>query len=287
MNMLVNIAVNILADPARTAAGSVALPQPPHAEFLGLRFCLLPRADVVRRIIEDGGTPYRYVVTPNAYHVVAAHEAPDRLLPIYRDAWLSLCDSRIVRALARLERHALPLVTGSDLVAALLATLNRPHNAKRILVVGPRRGVETALRAAYPNLNFDILPAPAGLSQNAELRLAVARACVHRQWDIVLLCVGCPAQEQIARHIAELGRTSGIALCVGASIDFLTGARARAPLWVQQLSLEWAYRLLREPRRLWRRYLVESPKILHIFVKERLGRAGSGAVNELPHRRDV
>jgi N-acetylglucosaminyldiphosphoundecaprenol N-acetyl-beta-D-mannosaminyltransferase len=279
--------MNILADTARTIAGSVALPPPPHADFLGLRFCLLPQAEVVRRIIADAGPPYRYVITPNACHVVAAHESPDRLLPIYRDAWLSLCDSRIVRALARLERHALPLVTGSDLVAALLATLRHPHNAKRILVVGPRRDVATALRAAYPDLNFDILPAPAGLSQNAELRLAIARACVHRQWDIVLLCVGCPAQEQIARHIGELGRTSGIALCVGASVDFLTGARARAPLWVQRLSLEWAYRLLQEPRRLWRRYLVESPKILHIFLQERLGRVGSGAVSELKHRRDV
>jgi N-acetylglucosaminyldiphosphoundecaprenol N-acetyl-beta-D-mannosaminyltransferase len=284
MNML----VNMVADPARTAAGSVEPPRPPHAEFLGLGFCLLPQAEVVRRIIEDGGAPYRYVVTPNAYHVVAAHEAPAALLPIHRDAWLSLCDSRIVRALARLERHTLPLVTGSDLVAALFATLNRPRNAKRILVVGPRRGVETALRAAYPNLNFDILPAPAGLSQSAELRLAVARACVHRQWDIVLLRVGCPAQEQIARHIAELGCTSGVALWVGASIDFLTGARARAPLWVQQLSLEWAYRLLQEPRRLWRRYLVESPKILRIFLQERSLRVtGHGTVDELPRRRDI
>jgi N-acetylglucosaminyldiphosphoundecaprenol N-acetyl-beta-D-mannosaminyltransferase len=140
----------------------------------------------------------------------------------------------------------------------------------RILVVGPPRGVAMALRAVYPHLNFDILLAPAGLSQSAELRLAVARACVHRQWDVALLCVGCPAQELIARHIAELGCTSGIALCVGASIDFLTGARARAPLWVQRLSLEWAYRLLQEPRRLWRRYLVESPKILRIFLKARL-----------------
>jgi N-acetylglucosaminyldiphosphoundecaprenol N-acetyl-beta-D-mannosaminyltransferase len=265
--------MNVLAGTARTIAGSVALPPPAHADFLGLRFCLLPQAEVVRRIIADAGPPYRYVVTPNAYHVVAAHESPDRLLPIYRDAWLSLCDSRIVRALARLERHALPLVTGSDLVAALLVTLSRPHSAKRILVVGPRRDVAAALRAAYPDLNFDILPAPAGLSQNAELRLAIARACVHRQWDIVLLCVGCPAQELIARQIAELGRQSGIALCVGASIDFLTGVRTRAPRWVQRLSLEWAYRLVQEPRRLWRRYLVESPKILRIFLKTRPARS--------------
>ena len=118
-------------------------------------------------------------------------------------------------------------------------------------------------------LTFEVMPAPAALAQSADLRLAVARACMSRSWDIVLLCVGCPAQELIARQLAELGCKSGIALCVGASIDFLTGARVRAPLWMQKLGLEWAYRLAQEPARLWRRYLVESPKILRIFMATR------------------
>jgi N-acetylglucosaminyldiphosphoundecaprenol N-acetyl-beta-D-mannosaminyltransferase len=264
-----------LAGVARSAAGNMASPPPPHAEFLGLPFCLLSQGEVVRLIIEHGGSPYRYVVTPNSHHIVSAHEAPARLLPVYRAAWLSLCDSRIVRALARLERRTLPLVTGSDLVAALLATMNaydRPRMPRRILVVGPPRSVEKPLRTAFPNLTFDIMPAPAALSQNAELRLAVARACINRHWDIALLCLGCPAQELIAWQLEELGCKSGVALCVGASIDFLTGARARPPLWVRRLSLEWAYRLLREPRRLWRRYLLESPKILRIFLSARGGR---------------
>jgi exopolysaccharide biosynthesis WecB/TagA/CpsF family protein len=56
---------------------------------------------------------------------------------------------------------------------------------------------------------------------------------------------------------------------VGAAVDFLIGTRARAPLWLQKLSLEWAYRLGQEPSRLWRRYLVDSPKILRIFVATR------------------
>jgi len=185
---------------------------------------------------------------------------------------LSLCDSRIIRALAWLERRALPLVTGSDLVAALLAKLNardRRRAPPRVLVVGPPRGIESALRGAYPNLTFEVMPAPGALAQSADLRLAVTRACMSRSWDIALLCVGCPAQELIARQLAELGCESGVALCVGASIDFLIGARVRAPLWIQKLSLEWAYRLAQEPARLWRRYLVESPKILRIFMATR------------------
>jgi N-acetylglucosaminyldiphosphoundecaprenol N-acetyl-beta-D-mannosaminyltransferase len=243
-----------------------------HAEFLGLPFALLTQSEVVSAITADCSAPYRYVVTPNAYHVVAAHEEPSRLLPIYRAAWLSVCDSRIVRALAWLDRRDLPLVTGSDLVAALLARLNvqdRPNMPKRILIVGPPRSAEAALHAAYPNPLFEIMPAPQGLSHDAERRLAIARACVSRRWDIALLCLGCPAQEMIAHQIAELGCQSGIALCVGASVDFLIGTRSRAPRWLQRFSLEWAYRLMREPGRLWRRYLVESPKIVRIFMAAR------------------
>jgi len=243
-----------------------------HVEFLGLPFCLLTQAQVIDAITADCGAPYRYVVTPNAYHVVAAHDEPARLLPIYRAAWLSVCDSRIVRALAWLERRPLPLVTGSDLVAALLARLNsddRPDQPRRLLVVGPPRSAEALLRAVYPNVIFEVVPAPGALAQDAELRIAVARACMTRRWDIALLCVGCPAQELIAQQLAELGRASGVALCVGASINFLTGARSRAPRWLQRLSLEWAYRLAQEPGRLWRRYLIESPKILRIFIAAR------------------
>ena len=263
---------------APSAQGDIAPPLVPHggdiahAEFLGLPFALVTQGEVIDAITASPAAPYRYVVTPNAYHVVAVHEAPARLLPIYRAAWLSVCDSRIVRALARLDRRTLPLITGSDLVAALLARLNaqsRPGLPQRILVVGPPHGMEAPLHAAYPNLIFEILPAPAGLAHDAEQRLAVARACVAQRWDIALLCLGCPAQEMIAHKLAELGCRSGIALCVGASIDFLTGARSRAPRWLQRLSLEWAYRLAQEPGRLWRRYLVESPKILRIFIATR------------------
>jgi N-acetylglucosaminyldiphosphoundecaprenol N-acetyl-beta-D-mannosaminyltransferase len=213
------------------------------------------------------------VVTPNANDVAMAHNNGGQVLPAFRDAWLSSCDSRILRALARLEGHSLPLVTGSDLVVDLLSTLNGSDAPRRrLLVIGPSAATEAALRAIYPDVALEIMPAASGLARDAKARLAVARACNERSWDILLLCVGGPAQQQIARQIAELGRAAGIALCVGAAIDFVTGARTRAPLWVQRLSLEWAYRLVREPARLWRRYLVESPKVLRIFMATRAAR---------------
>lgn len=271
--------MNQVSSNLRAAQPVIGSPDTPHTEFLGLPFCLLSQREAVRLIIARRGAPYRYVVTPNAYHVVKAHDEPARLLPVYRAAWLSFCDSRVLRVLAWLEGRLLPLVTGSDLVAALLSALNgsdAPSDRRRLLIVGPHAEIATALRAAYPKLELEILPAPRGLAADAELRLAVARACVDRSWDILLLCVGCPAQELIARQIGELGRSGGVALCVGAAIDFLSGARLRAPRWLQKISLEWAYRLAQEPQRLWRRYLVNSPKVLGIFIAKYSARATRG-----------
>jgi len=246
--------------------------RPAAADFLGFQFSIVNLEQTLCLVLNGCGGPYGYVVTPNAHHVVTVHDNPGELIPVYRDAWLTVCDSQILRALAALNRISLPLVTGSDLVAALLANQNDEASSsgrKRILVVGPDKTAERQLHARYPHLNIEVMPAPAQLALHADRRLQVARACVERQWDILLLCVGCPTQELIANQIGKLGRKSGVALCVGAAIDFLIGRHVRAPRWMQNAGLEWAYRLGREPSRLWRRYLVQSPKVIGIFLKTR------------------
>jgi len=258
---------------------AVARERAPHDEFLGIRFANLNREQTVRLILDDCDGPFAYVVTPNTHHLVTLYEKPDILLPVYHDAWLSVCDSQILRGLAVLDGLSLPLVTGSDLVAALLSDQNTdaPRSGrKKILVVGPEIGAEQILQARYPRSNIRVMPAPAQLAQRADLRSQVARACTEQPWDILLLCVGFPTQELIANLIAKSGRKSGVALCAGAAIDFLTGRQSRAPRWMQKFGLEWAYRLGQQPGRLWRRYLVECPKIVRIYLKMRRNRAVSG-----------
>jgi exopolysaccharide biosynthesis WecB/TagA/CpsF family protein len=82
------------------------------------------------------------------------------------------------------------------------------------------------------------------------------------------LAVGSPRQEVVAEALVRRGRGTGIGLCVGASLLFLTGAERRAPRAVQSAGLEWAWRLAQDPRRLARRYLVDSPKIVRLLWRE-------------------
>lgn len=81
--------------------------------------------------------------------------------------------------------------------------------------------------------------------------------------DLVFVALGPPKQELwISRSMESLG--PAVSFGVGASLDFLVGKYRRAPAWMGRYGLEWLYRLGQEPRRLWRRYLVESPRFLGI-----------------------
>jgi exopolysaccharide biosynthesis WecB/TagA/CpsF family protein len=82
-----------------------------------------------------------------------------------------------------------------------------------------------------------------------------------------LLAVGCPQQEILANALKTRGRARGLALCIGASINYLTGVERRAPLWAQRLGLEWLFRLTHDPARLARRYLVRGPRIFLLLPR--------------------
>lgn len=87
--------------------------------------------------------------------------------------------------------------------------------------------------------------------------------------DVLLVAMGVPRQELwIARNMTERHCTMTIA--VGALLDFLSGAVPRAPAWMRRLRLEWVFRLLLEPRRLWNRYIVGNPLFLARVLRQKL-----------------
>jgi exopolysaccharide biosynthesis WecB/TagA/CpsF family protein len=87
---------------------------------------------------------------------------------------------------------------------------------------------------------------------------------------LVIFAIGGPQSEVCCRMIAKRGKARSVAICTGASLEFLAGLKARAPHWMQRARLEWLHRLASEPRRLWRRYLVKGPQILAIILREQV-----------------
>jgi N-acetylglucosaminyldiphosphoundecaprenol N-acetyl-beta-D-mannosaminyltransferase len=93
--------------------------------------------------------------------------------------------------------------------------------------------------------------------------------------DLVLVGLGCPRQEVfVFEHSQSLGLPM---VAVGAAFDFLAGRLPKAPVWMQRSGLEWLFRLVHEPRRLWRRYLILNPVYLVLLARQKLGLARAAA----------
>ncbi len=238
--------------------------------LLGLDFAATDLVQTVDRLLARPiDAAFGYVVTPNADHLVRLCSDPG-LARIYDEAWLRLLDSRVVAGLAHLCGLPVPqVVPGSDLSALLLSRLR----GQRVTIIGlspaflPRLVDRFGLADPAhfdPPMNFDRDP--------AAFAATVAFALRHPA-QFTFLAVGSPRQERLAAAIAAAGTRQGIGLCVGASLDFLSGVRRRAPIWMRRSGLEWLHRLAGDPRRMARRYLVDSPAIIPLLLRERAERA--------------
>jgi hypothetical protein len=87
----------------------------------------------------------------------------------------------------------------------------------------------------------------------------------HSPFRFCLLAVGAPQQEALAQQLKARGIARGLALCIGASINFLTGDERRAPLWMQHCGMEWSFRLMQAPGRMAKRYLVRGPRVFGLL----------------------
>lgn len=230
-----------------------------RTEFLGVEFDRLTQRQVIdflHKVTPD--SPFGYIVTPNVDHMVRLHDGETEagIAAAYADADLCVCDSRVLSALARMRGLSLPTVTGSDLTAALLEEVLQPGD--RVAVVGGHAATVERLSIRYPQLHFVHHSPPMGLRRDGGARQAAADFIAASKCRFTFLAVGSPQQEMIA---AEVKGATGFALCIGAALEFLTGDQLRAPRALQKIGMEWAYRLASNPRRLWRRYLIEGPKI--------------------------
>lgn len=251
------------------------VPAGANVAFLGVEFAALSAEEALAWIVTAGaGDRFAYVVTPNVDHVVMLHEPGEEpWRAAYRAAVaaaaLRLNDSRILARLARLAGTRLPVTPGSDLTRALIALEAGRPDGRRWLLVGGAPAEAAWLRAALPRHDVAHCEPPMGVRDTPAAQAAIAAEVAARGADYVLFAIGAPQSEIVAHAIARDGRARGVGLCIGASIEFLSGTKRRAPRAMQRAGLEWLYRLASEPSRLWRRYLLRGPRIFAIWWADR------------------
>ncbi|WP_157955141.1 WecB/TagA/CpsF family glycosyltransferase [Halomonas denitrificans] len=212
----------------------------------GLVACILKR-------IEDGGTCVDVVITPNVDHVLRVNKDPS-LREVYNSAWLSVCDSRVLEFLVKIRGHEAPCVfPGSEIVASLVN--DKFFLSRKVAVIGGSQDVVSEFKRRFHFQSLFHHNPPMGFINSVKETNECIDFVLGVKPDVIFLAVGSPQQEQLAYKLKQQGGIGALCLCVGASILFLTGHEKRAPRIVKSMRLEWLYRLFRNPRRLWKRYL--------------------------------
>jgi exopolysaccharide biosynthesis WecB/TagA/CpsF family protein len=211
-----------------------------------------------------GADRFGYVVTPNVDHLIRYHDDP-KFQEHYANATYVLLDSRV---LAHIFRTAMGLrvrvCTGSDLTARLFSQIIAP--ADSIVLIGGSEEQARLLRQSFGLTSLHHYNPPMGfINDLAEVEKCLRFAESHSPFRFCFIAVGAPQQEILAQLLKSRRIAKGLALCIGASINFMTGKERRASPWMQRLGLEWLYRLASDPRRLARRYLVRGPRVFSLL----------------------
>ena len=235
--------------------------RPPSGhDIMGVELDLLSATELVGRVFGDlddgrGG----WIATPNVDIVRQCVRDP-HLKALVGSATLSMVDGAPVEWAGKLAGQSMPgRVPGSA-----MPWLFGPVAAQReraMLLVGGRPGAAElaaeALQRSFPGLRVGYHFPPFGFETQLSEWDALRRAIRDTQADIVFVGLGFPKQERVIRILREDFPNVWFVGC-GAAIDFVAGIVPRAPEWMQNTGLEWAYRVMVEPRRLAKRYLIHD-----------------------------
>jgi len=221
--------------------------------------------EAAEQLIRAGGTHQHVVV--NAAKVVQASDDPE-LAAIIKGADLVNADGMSVLWAGRFLGHSMPeRVPGIDFMEALLA--RAATSGYQVFFLGAREEVVTAVVeieiGRHPGL---VVAGYRNGYWRAEEEAGVVAQIAATRPAILLVAMSSPKKERfLSNHLEELGVP--LVVGVGGSFDVVAGVTARAPMWMQRTGLEWMYRLVQEPRRMFKRYLVGNSRFVVMVLFER------------------
>jgi exopolysaccharide biosynthesis WecB/TagA/CpsF family protein len=215
------------------------------------------------------------VITPNVDHVMKLQKDPE-FFNIYSLAEYKICDSQILLYASRFLNTPLKeKISGSDLFPAF-CKFHQDNESIRIFLLGADTGVaEKAKNSINSRIGKNIIVeaySPSwGFENNEQECLKIIQNINQSQATVLAVGVGAPKQEKwIYKYKDKLSNVK-IFLAIGATIDFEAGVVKRAPKWMSNLGLEWLHRLISEPKRLWKRYIVDDLPFLWLILKQKFG----------------
>ncbi|MDB9510096.1 WecB/TagA/CpsF family glycosyltransferase [Kamptonema animale CS-326] len=227
-------------------------------------------AELLRRLKREGGV----VFTTNVDHLMKLQK--DRaFFQAYQGANYRVCDSKIVMYASKFLGSPLQeKISGSDFFPAFY-NYYKDDKDVTIFLLGAAEGVaEKAMLEINAKVGRNIVIAshsPSfGFENNVEECHKIIDLIKQSGATVLAIGVGSPKQEIWIHQYKEQLKNIKVFLGIGATIDFEAGCRNRAPKWMSEVGLEWFHRLLSEPQRLWKRYLLEGLPFFWLILQQKL-----------------
>jgi exopolysaccharide biosynthesis WecB/TagA/CpsF family protein len=240
----------------------------------------MSRVKVLNAVIDNVSMPellealtQGVVFTPNVDHLVKL-QSDREFFEAYHSADFKTCDSKILFYVSKLLGVPLKAkISGSDLFPAFCWHHRQNPNIK-VFLLGAREGVAAeAQRRINTRIGRNIVVgvhSPSfGFEQDEAECDRIIDLINQSDANVLAVGVGAPKQEKFIYKYSSKFKNIQIFMAIGATIDFEAGNIKRAPKWVSEMGLEWLYRLLSEPRRLWKRYLVEGPQFFWLAALQK------------------
>jgi N-acetylglucosaminyldiphosphoundecaprenol N-acetyl-beta-D-mannosaminyltransferase len=225
--------------------------------------------DAIERLIQ--GSKPSYIVTPNV-DVLVQLQTDYEFKRIYDGASLVVPDGVPLMWAARFLGCPLKeKVSGSDLFVKFCE--RAAEKGHKVYFIGAMPGVAAkaaeVLTRRYPGLRVVGTYSPSfGFEKNEQECALIVQKIAEAQPDVLFIGLGSPKQEKWTDRFKDRYKAP-VSIGVGISFDYVAGTVKRAPLWMQNIGLEWFWRLAMEPKRLWRRYLVNDPVFFWMILKQK------------------
>ena len=233
-----------------------------RVDIIGVPISAVNMESTVFNIFEDfDAARGQYICVSNVHTTVMAHDDPE-YWRVQAESFMSVPDGKPLSVIGKKQYPEMNRVTGPDLMRRIFVE-SRERDLRHYFYGNTQENLDAlvaTLHRDYPWLNIVGMEPSVFRDMTEREETELAERINATQPDFVWVALGAPRQENFCYRMR--GKIHGLMVGVGGAFNVLAGIVPEAPAWMQKMSLEWFYRFLQEPRRLFKRYFVTNSKFI-------------------------
>ena len=234
-------------------------------KFGGIELSLITLTEAADNILNpvDNGSHHVHLVAASTFYGIEKN----MLVQDSLKSGTVLCDSKPLSTWITFIFQKCEQIRGVDLLREVLKKSDKRTGHFFLgTTISNLEKLKTSVESQFPQIRFSGFLAPPFITPSPEVLRGWANEINQSGADLVWLSLGSPKQDIVAAELSKFCDAKIIA--IGAALDFISGSKAEAPAFIQNLHLEWLFRLLHEPKRLWKRYSIGNVFFLMLVVKD-------------------